>query len=385
MNDQYALGMYGLGQKSSMAQMQGTMGYEGLRSGNIMGAQAANAQLDAQRDASLLGLGGTLGAAGIMASDVRAKEEIAPIGPQPEAARPMRMPIASESEADTNVEQYMPRWEAPDVVSDQQSKEQIAKLREKNSALESAYAAVTGGKPDKLQRMPVPSRSYANEAEFHAAAAREYGANQRALEAERKQQIAYAMQQEEQRKDATAMRGLAEYERDRMLQSDAQRQAPAFDQSGDGPAKFVFTTPQPTLSDRKSKEYISALETALDNVRNEQVGGIRGAPTRRFDDVPPAVQAQASIPAYSFKYREPFASQHGGERRVGVMAQDLERNPLYASSVKTGPDGYKRVDSGQATMANIAADAEMARIVSDQERRLRAVERMPPFAKPRGF
>lgn len=78
-NDQYALGLYGLGHQRSMGQMAGAMGYEGLRSQNIMGAQGINIQTDASRDAAIIGAMAT--AAGAAASgggksDIRSKQRI---------------------------------------------------------------------------------------------------------------------------------------------------------------------------------------------------------------------------------------------------------------------------------------------------------------------
>jgi hypothetical protein len=41
------------------------------------------------------------------------------------------------------------------------------------------------------------------------------------------------------------------------------------------------------------------------------------------------------------------------------MAQDLEKTPL-ASTVVTGTDGYKRVDTGQLTLGNTAMITELS-------------------------
>lgn len=278
--------------------------------------------------------------------------------------------------------------------SDARSKEQIQSLERRNSALETALASVTrgsgtGGTFDRetLRAAPGMRRQVAPEETVARARAEELARRNEVMGALRRQMGEEAM-------EAAAVE---QYERDTArTRAQDQRIMNAAEAARQGAADIYFRpnppgVPQRTppgagvVSDRESKQEISALRAALDRVRDEQISGIRGVPTRRFDDMPPAVRAQADLPAYTFRYREPFAQQYGGERRVGVMAQDLERNPLYAPAVKTGPDGLKRVDAGQATMANIAADAELARIVEDQERRLRSIERLPPFAKPRGF
>ncbi len=60
--------------------------------------------------------------------------------------------------------------------------------------------------------------------------------------------------------------------------------------------------------------------------------------------------------AYSYRYKDPTAPGAAPGRRVGVMAQDLEKSPLGASFVRDTPQG-KMVDYGQAAgtmMAGLA-------------------------------
>jgi hypothetical protein len=59
-----------------------------------------------------------------------------------------------------------------------------------------------------------------------------------------------------------------------------------------------------------------------------------------------------------FKYKT-GVGEDSSKPRVGVMAQDLEKTPL-ASTVVTGPDGYKRVDTGQLTLGNTAMITELS-------------------------
>jgi len=59
-----------------------------------------------------------------------------------------------------------------------------------------------------------------------------------------------------------------------------------------------------------------------------------------------------------FKYKDGFG-EDSSKPRVGVMAQDLEKTPL-SSTVVTGPDGYKRVDTGQLTLGNTAMITELS-------------------------
>lgn len=83
-------------------------------------------------------------------------------------------------------------------------------------------------------------------------------------------------------------------------------------------------------------------------------------------DGAPAVRATLSGAApYTYDYKNP--QRDGQGRRIGVMAQDLERGPLGAQVVKTGPDGQKVID-GKAGLGLALAAA------SDQEKRLQALE-----------
>lgn len=61
----------------------------------------------------------------------------------------------------------------------------------------------------------------------------------------------------------------------------------------------------------------------------------------------------------TFKYKE-GTGMDANAPRVGVMAQDLEKTPL-ASTVKTGQDGLKRVDTGQLTLGNTAMISELSK------------------------
>jgi hypothetical protein len=76
------------------------------------------------------------------------------------------------------------------------------------------------------------------------------------------------------------------------------------------------------------------------------------------------------VPAATFQYRE-GAGPPG--RRAGVMAQDLERDPLLSSLVVDTPRG-KMVDTDQVSLAALASSA-------DQERRIRGLERAMKGAK----
>jgi hypothetical protein len=60
-----------------------------------------------------------------------------------------------------------------------------------------------------------------------------------------------------------------------------------------------------------------------------------------------------NAPAYSFLYKDP--ERHGEGRRVGVMAQDLEKTPAGRQAVFRSPDGMRAVDTGELSTINTAA------------------------------
>ena len=61
----------------------------------------------------------------------------------------------------------------------------------------------------------------------------------------------------------------------------------------------------------------------------------------------------------SFEYREPWSSVFGGDRQVGVLAQDLEKAPATRTLVKRAPDGTRMIDNGRATSFLLASSADL--------------------------
>lgn len=61
---------------------------------------------------------------------------------------------------------------------------------------------------------------------------------------------------------------------------------------------------------------------------------------------------------YEYEYKEP--EKHGYGRRMGVLAQDVEKGgPMGKALVSEGPDGYKQIDVGKGLSAALAALASM--------------------------
>ena len=88
------------------------------------------------------------------------------------------------------------------------------------------------------------------------------------------------------------------------------------------------------------------------------------------DDI---VKAFANINSYEFKYK-PEALRLYGESKgvdenthVGVMAQELEQNPVTTSTVTEDENGFKNIDTDKLSAANAA-------VLSDVCKRLLAIE-----------
>lgn len=77
----------------------------------------------------------------------------------------------------------------------------------------------------------------------------------------------------------------------------------------------------------------------------------------------------AKISAISFKYNDKAKSKYGEERAVddsnhiGVIAQELEKNPITEGTVKANENGDLEVDTRHLTFADTAAIAELSRRV----------------------
>lgn len=77
----------------------------------------------------------------------------------------------------------------------------------------------------------------------------------------------------------------------------------------------------------------------------------------------------AKISAISFEYNDEAKSKYGEEKAVddnqhiGVIAQELEANPITEGAVKTNENGDLEVDTRHLTFADTAAIAELSRRV----------------------
>lgn len=93
-------------------------------------------------------------------------------------------------------------------------------------------------------------------------------------------------------------------------------------------------------------------------------------------DAAPAVDLTPAQ-GYSYEYKDPAA--HGQGRFYGPMAQDLEKTPAGASTVKSAPDGTKIVDTSRLALVNTAAVSELQRKQQAQARQLAALGGAPAY------
>ena len=87
-----------------------------------------------------------------------------------------------------------------------------------------------------------------------------------------------------------------------------------------------------------------------------------------FGDNEDAIRSFAEIDAIEFQYNDEAKKiDPSGEKGVdddvhyGVKAQDLEENPLTASTVEEDESGFKKVNPGELTMANSAVISEICK------------------------
>lgn len=92
-----------------------------------------------------------------------------------------------------------------------------------------------------------------------------------------------------------------------------------------------------------------------------------------------AAAARTQPIAFSYKPEAAAAEGVSTQPRIGVPANrmpgSLAENPVYAPTVQMGLDGVARVNTDQATMANIAVTSDIARKQQEDAGRLEALER----------
>lgn len=127
-------------------------------------------------------------------------------------------------------------------------------------------------------------------------------------------------------------------------------------------AKEIYDLANPQIEWGKLKEDIkSSNENAVSDILLKTVYG------EDIDDK--IIENFAKISAISFEYNDDAKSKYGDDRAVddsqhiGVIAQELDENPVTEGTVKTNENGDLEVDTRHLTFADTAAIAELSRRV----------------------
>lgn len=173
--------------------------------------------------------------------------------------------------------------------------------------------------------------------------------------------------------------------------SDAQRAAPQIESRVTVPPPVPVAAVQPTAtSDKRAKSYgysderakdlegeNEMLKAALTRMGNKQSAKIRGddpglgaavaqvgrdadvsnIPTAVYPDVSAGASREANPPPpYQYRYKDEFAAKQGTdtEPRLGFMAQDALKSPVYRPAVVKMPDGMLGIDQNRLIHANTA-------------------------------
>lgn len=136
---------------------------------------------------------------------------------------------------------------------------------------------------------------------------------------------------------------------------------------GYAPAAMIPPPGYSIPSDRRVKDENERLKDDLDAMGRALTAQISGQPpTARFDDVADSTRRSlAPVNPYEFSYKPEAAARYGEDTapRTGVMAQELLKSPAYAPVVERGPDGMLTLDPNKLNAANTA-------MIAGQDKRL---------------
>lgn len=116
-----------------------------------------------------------------------------------------------------------------------------------------------------------------------------------------------------------------------------------------------FISPLLTLSDKRTKNIKDVLS-------DEKINSIKDQTTHISD-------LASKLNSYLFEYKPEAQEEYGvdDKEHVGVMAQEMEKNPITASNVIEDENGIKHIDTNQQTLTNLALIADLARRLADLE------------------
>ena len=122
----------------------------------------------------------------------------------------------------------------------------------------------------------------------------------------------------------------------------------------------------------------SDLAEIADNVKDEQVSDEQLKNKSVFND--DIIDLFSKINAYDFAYTDKAKDLYLGNKgvdndeHVGVMAQELQQNPITDSTVVKDKNGYLSIDTKELTMADTAVLSDVCKRLLQVEERLNKLE-----------
>ena len=92
------------------------------------------------------------------------------------------------------------------------------------------------------------------------------------------------------------------------------------------------------------------------------------------------VELFSKINAYEFQYTPKALELYNGTKgvdegtNIGVMAQELEQNPVTQNTVSEDENGYKNIEVGKLAAADTAVLSDVCKRLIDIEKRLEVLE-----------
>lgn len=122
----------------------------------------------------------------------------------------------------------------------------------------------------------------------------------------------------------------------------------------------------------------SDLAEIADNVKDEQVSDEQLKNKSVFND--DIIDLFSKINAYDFSYTDKAKDLYLGNKgvdndeHVGVMAQELQQNPITDSTVAKDENGYLSIDTKELTAADTAVLSDVCKRLLQVEERLNKLE-----------
>lgn len=421
LNDKYSLGLYGLGQNASMADLNAGMGLEQLKGQQSLGAQTANAQAAASEQGALYGMMGTAGAAGMKYSDENVKEELNPgaalkkIRPaparyeMPEAETdPGRKAITSDAAArykglsrgiealgpDEYEEKYQRantdgvnrETKASAMVQEDRAwkgDEQASRMEGLNLPYvrdtenrapkegswewyQKTHPSLSNGVPDWQESDKRVKEVEGENSVLRTMLERVSGRQTMKTGAMQRPPDALDRQKSGVHDEASAAKYGAEWTmaNSRATEIERARQLDEADRVAAAQGELgVAERKRAMLESHQAQRADEDLVPSDERVKQPNLEALDEA-YKRHQRGPDLIEQAAAIPTRTWRYKPGFG---GPETQQSPYAQDLERVPATRNTVKEGPDGVKQVDTSQLALTTSSMVGELARKVQALE------------------